>query len=281
MNYEERLQLTINKFDEYLKNKCNSWNFPKVLQDSMQYALFTGGKRFRPVLLLETFKTFYGDVTDYALDFACAIECMHTYSLVHDDLPCMDDDDYRRGQLTVHKKFGEDIAVLTGDALLNYSYELMLSAVTKAGDQEKALKALKAFSSATGANGLIGGQVKDLSFNAENATIEDLRYVFTHKTCDLIVSAVECGALLACASEKDVNAMKEFAYNFGFAFQIADDLLDGEAGDGCSILKLYDEDLSKKLLNEYTNKAINALNGVSADTYIFRYLAEKAEKREK
>lgn len=279
MDYAKELENTREEFESALKKTAEDWNFPAPLADSMRYSLFTGGKRFRPVLFIETYKAFKGSVDASALLFAQAVEALHTYSLVHDDLPCMDDDDFRRGQPTSHKKFGEHIAVLTGDALLNMAYELALGAAECASDKECALKACKRFAELTGASGLIVGQVADLSFSGPEAGFNALEYIYEHKTCDLIAAAVECAAILAGADNEAVAALKSYAYNFGFAFQLADDILDGSDCDGCSVLKLMTEADARALLGEYTRRAVAALQGVAADTGFLAYFAEKAEKR--
>lgn len=266
-----------NLFEEYLASVTDDWNFPQPLTDAMRYALYTGGKRFRPVLLLSACEAFCGSIPTEALMIAVAIECLHTYSLVHDDLPCMDDDDFRRGQPTVHKKFGEDIAVLTGDALLNMAFEQIFSA---ASNSNRAVIAGKCFASRTGANGLIGGQIADLAF-AESSDKAALDYVFEHKTCDLIVAAVECGAIMGGASDDDLSHARSFAYNFGYAFQVADDILDGEQSDGCSILKIMSKQDAKDLLAKYTQAALAELEQISVNTDFLANFTKLAQLRTK
>lgn len=275
---KKEFDVTRIKFESFLENLTKSWSFQRPLTESVVYSLFTGGKRYRPVLMIKAYEAFSGKEADEAiLLFASAIEVLHTYSLVHDDLPCMDDDDYRRGQLTCHKKFGEDIAVLTGDALLNMAYELIFSAIKESGYNKNFIDAFGLFSTLTGAGGLIGGQVADLSFDKNSATIKDVEYIFTHKTCDLIAVALTCGAMLADASEEIVDGIKDYAYNFGFAFQIADDILDGES-DGCSILSVVGEEKAKEMLAFYTQKAITALDGIE-NTQFFKEFALMAQNR--
>lgn len=279
MDYAKELENTREAFERALKKTAEEWDFPAPLAQSMQYSLFTGGKRFRPVLFIETYKAFRGCVDASAMLFAQAVEVLHTYSLVHDDLPCMDNDDFRRGQLTSHKKFGEHIAVLTGDALLNMAFELALKAAECGLDKNCALKACKRFAELTGASGLIAGQVADLSFSGRQADFKELEYIYAHKTCDLIAAAVECAAILAGADDGAIAALKSYAYNFGFAFQLADDIIDGNDCDGCSVLKIMPMSDARALLVDYTLRAVSSLQSVNADTGFLAYFAEKAEKR--
>ena len=275
---EKEFELTRNKFENFLISLSKTWNFQRPLTESIIYSLFTGGKRYRPVLLIKAYELLSGkDASDEVFYFASAIECLHTYSLVHDDLPCMDDDDYRRGQLTSHKKFGEDIAVLTGDALLNMAYELVYSAIKLSGYNKNYIDAFGLFASVTGANGLISGQIADLAFQCEKATISEVEYIFSHKTCDLIVASIAIGAMIAGASYDLVNKMKEYAYNFGFAFQLADDLLDGK-DDGCSVLSVVSEEKARQMLEDYTVKATNALDGIERVEF-FKEFALLAKNR--
>jgi geranylgeranyl diphosphate synthase type II len=277
MDFEKELLNLREKFENRLNELTLKWDFPTPLAESMKYALTSGGKRFRPTLLLCAYKVFAADVSEIALDFAIAIELIHTYSLVHDDLPCMDDDDYRRGKLTVHKKFSEDIAVLCGDALLNKAFEIIFGLIEK---DKKAIKAATKLATKTGAGGLIGGQVKDLQCSTnKDITIDDLNYVYTHKTCDLIVAAVECGAILAGATDEEVAAMVEFGYNFGYVFQLVDDLLDEGSENEFSALRLYTKDEILKIIVDRNKKAIEALEKIDKNTEALKYLSNKSTTR--
>lgn len=279
MDYGKTFDKTRAEFERFLKERSSTWSFPQPLCESMRYSLFTGGKRFRPVMLLEAYKAFAGKTDETAFYLASAVEMLHTYSLVHDDLPCMDNDDYRRGKLTSHKKFGEDIAVLTGDALLNLAFETVFKAIEISGFSVNTVKAGAMFASLTGADGLIAGQVLDLRFSESGGDMSALNEIFRRKTCDLIAAAVLMGTISADADENDVAAMKEFAYNFGCAFQIADDIIDGGDADGCSVLKLVSEAEARKMLDEYTERAIGALDKVNADTKFFAEFALNAKTR--
>ena len=241
------------------------------LLEAMHYSLTAGGKRLRPVLVLAFCAACGGDV-QAALPVACAVEMVHTYSLIHDDLPCMDNDDFRRGVPTSHKKFGEDTAVLTGDALLSESFRLVLKSIETGGFSKAHYAAAKLFADKTGASGLISGQMRDLDFAEKGGDEAALTSVYRGKTCALIEAAVGAGALLGGADDNAAENMLGFAEAFGIAFQIADDLLDDD-GEKCSIVTVCGRDVAEKRLEEYTEKAINCLDNVDADTTFFREFA--------
>lgn len=190
----------------------------------MNYSLLSGGKRLRPILLLATYELFKEDINE-ALPFACSMEMIHTYSLVHDDLPAMDDDDYRRGRLSNHKKFGEATAILVGDALLNKAFEISIGAAINL-KSENALKALKLIADSSGTEGIIGGQVTDMDGLAKIKSIEDLKYMYSLKTGAIIKSSVTAGATLAGVCDDYLKLLETYAENLGLAFQIEDDILD-------------------------------------------------------
>lgn len=208
----------------------------RTLYDAMDYSLSAGGKRLRPLLLLEACSVCGGDASQ-ALPYACAIEFIHTYSLIHDDHPSMDDDDYRRGKLTNHKVFGDGIAILAGDGLLNSAFDIMLENIMSrqlAGeDVTSLLKAMYEISSAAGVRGMIAGQTTDLENTGEGGRragdpddAETLLYIHKNKTGALIRAAVRAGALAGGASEEQLALLTEYAENLGLAFQITDDILD-------------------------------------------------------
>ena len=239
-----------------------------VIYNSMRYSVFAGGKRLRPILMWETAKLFDKD-WDCVREFACALEMIHTYSLIHDDLPAMDNDDLRRGIPTNHIKFGEDIAILAGDALLNKAFEVAVRS-----ENEKSLNALKILSDSSGTEGMIGGQVVDLQSEGKTIGLRELQYIHSLKTGALIRCACSVGAILAGADESSVNAMDEYAKNLGIAFQIRDDILDvkgnaeilgkpigsDEESDKNTYVKLCGIEKSEELVNEYSQKAKNALS---------------------
>ena len=213
------------KEDKYLSKIITEEDNPqKIIYKAMNYSLLSGGKRLRPVLLIGAYEIFRDDIHK-ALPFACAIEMIHTYSLIHDDLPAMDNDDYRRGKLSNHKKFGEANAILAGDALLNKAFETGLEAAINS-NSENALKALKIIAESSGTEGMIGGQVTDMGGAANISSIEDLKYMYSLKTGAIIKSSVKAGAILAGASQEETKALEIYAEKIGIAFQIEDDILD-------------------------------------------------------
>jgi len=203
---------------------ANSRNVEKIIE-SMKYSLMAGGKRIRPVLCLASCEMFGGD-DSIAMPTAVALEMIHTMSLIHDDLPAMDDDDLRRGKPTNHVLYGEDVAILAGDALLSTSFE-HVAAHTKGIPAERTVEVLRRLGTSVGAYGLAGGQVMDLECeNKEGVTLQDLEWIHLHKTAALLKVSVAAGAVLAGASKEDVANCELYAEKIGLAFQIADDILD-------------------------------------------------------
>lgn len=202
----------------YLKDMTD-----KNLQSYTEYSVLGGGKRVRAVLLLE-FAQMLGANEHEALCAACAVEMIHAFSLVHDDLPCMDDDDFRRGKPALHKQFGEAEALLAGDALLNYAYEIIAKTYLNANKPQAALEIIGELTHAVGANGMIGGQLIDIK--GVKASKEGLEQLSRKKTGALIVAAVKCGCIIGGATPNQLVAAQKFAENVGLAFQVKDDLLD-------------------------------------------------------
>ena len=203
---------------------------PEKIYEAMRYSLLAGGKRLRPILCLATCDL-TGGTEEMAMPTACALEMIHTMSLIHDDLPAMDNDDYRRGKLTNHKVYGEDIAILAGDGLLAYAFEYVATQ-TKNVAPENILRVVACLGRTVGAAGLVGGQVLDLeSEGKSDITAETLSFIHTHKTGALLEASVISGAILANASEKDITRLSQYAKNIGLAFQIIDDILDITATD--------------------------------------------------
>ncbi len=196
------------------------------LVDAMRYSLLAGGKRVRPILVLASYDLFAksGEGRKHALAAGVAVEMIHTMSLIHDDLPCMDDDDFRRGRPTCHKVFGEDIAILAGDALLARAFEVV---ATSGAPSQHAVRVLALLGEAMGAKGLAGGQVADVEAQGDATVgLDTLRWIHTHKTAVLLRVSCAAGAILAGASDDEVEAVSTFANRIGLAFQIADDVLD-------------------------------------------------------
>lgn len=222
MSITDLKDLVDNEVKEYFLAKEKTYS--GVLYESMAYSVNIGGKRIRPILMLLTYNIYKENYKDI-LPASIALEMIHTYSLIHDDLPCMDDDDLRRGMPTNHKVYGEAIAVLAGDALLNEAMNTLFDFSLAKG--ENALKASKVISEAAGANGMIGGQIVDIINEGKgNISLEELNYMHTKKTGELIKAAVVAGAILANASDEHVKVLEEYGYKLGLAFQIKDDILD-------------------------------------------------------
>jgi geranylgeranyl diphosphate synthase type II len=214
---------------------------PDAIHRAMRYSCLGGGKRLRAMLAMEACAAVGGN-REAALDFACAIEMIHAYTLIHDDLPAMDDDDYRRGKLANHKVFGEGIAILAGDALLTYAYEVLSS---MAGvDSKAALRIINEVSTACGSQGLIGGQVVDLESEGQEIDLLTLEYIHRHKTGKLFSAALRGGAIIGGADEDVLAELSLYGENFGLAFQITDDILD-VSGDIAKLGKATGADLRK------------------------------------
>lgn len=199
--------------------------YPETIYNAMRYSLMAGGKRLRPILCLATCEL-VGGKPEIAMPTACALEMVHTMSLIHDDLPAMDNDDYRRGRLTNHKVYGDDIAILAGDALLSYAFEF-IAQETQNVPPERILTVIARLGRAVGAAGLVGGQVVDLeSEGKSDVAVDTLNFIHRHKTAALLEVSVTAGALLAGASETQVGQLSRYAQDIGLAFQIVDDVLD-------------------------------------------------------
>lgn len=196
---------------------------PATIHRAMRYSLFAGGKRLRPILCLAANQATGGQPQD-ALPLACAVECIHTYSLIHDDLPCMDDDDLRRGKPTSHKVFGEGMAVLAGDALLTIAFEL--TARARSQKRYSTADMVKELARASGSLGLIAGQVADLEGEGKTILADELRYIHQNKTAALIASSIRLGAMSANATSTALERLSKFGQALGLAFQVVDDILD-------------------------------------------------------
>ncbi|MEM6449047.1 MAG: geranylgeranyl diphosphate synthase CrtE [Cyanobacteria bacterium P01_D01_bin.105] len=206
--------------------------YPEKIYESMRYSLMAGGKRLRPILCLATCELI-GAPLDVAMPTACALEMVHTMSLIHDDLPAMDNDDYRRGKLTNHKVYGEDVAVLAGDGLLTYAFEHVATQTPQKSElnpmgasAQQILRVVAALGRAVGAEGLVGGQIVDLDSEGKDISEETLTYIHMHKTAALLAVSVTSGAVLAGADNAVVQRLERYAQRIGLAFQIIDDILD-------------------------------------------------------
>ncbi|RFB17116.1 polyprenyl synthetase family protein [Bacillus sp. HNG] len=213
--------------EEQLPTYISHLSAPNIIKDAMHYSLEAGGKRIRPLLLLGTLHSF-GKDESIGIPTACAIEMIHTYSLIHDDLPSMDDDDLRRGKPTNHKVFGEAIAILAGDALLTYSFQIVSETMKDQISPEKKLLLITELAKASGPEGMVGGQVADMEGEGAVLNLEELEYIHRHKTGKLLAYSVIAGAILADATSEQIEKLTQFAHHLGLAFQIRDDILDIE-----------------------------------------------------
>jgi geranylgeranyl diphosphate synthase type II len=213
-----------------LRKLVNHLDAPKIIKESMLYSLEAGGKRIRPLLLFATLDAF-GLEPIRGLQTAAAIEMIHTYSLIHDDLPCMDDDDLRRGKPTNHKVFGEAMAVLAGDALLTYSFEVIGNTPGHYVSPDIKVKLIMEMAKAAGTEGMVGGQVADMLGEEQDLSLEELEYIHIHKTGKILAFCVKAGALIAGATETEQSSLSGFAHHLGLAFQIRDDILDLEGNE--------------------------------------------------
>ena len=241
MDYREQYQRYVAMVEETIEQvlpqteeECpNEMRIPKRLCEAMRYSLLAGGKRIRPVLLLATCEMLGGDIRQARVP-AAALEMIHTYSLIHDDLPGMDNDDYRRGRLTNHKVFGEGFAILAGDGLLNYAYECILNNALAWGENTPGhIRAAQEIARRAGVSGMVAGQSIDLLSEHREPNEATLQYIHTHKTADLLTAPLLAAAYIAGADEKAISALETFGLCVGLAFQIDDDLLDvlGDAKD--------------------------------------------------
>ena len=228
MNFKEESKDRVDHIEAILKEylpKEEGWQ--KTVIAAMNYSVLAGGKRLRPMLMEETYRLFGGKGREIE-PFMAAIEMIHTYSLVHDDLPAMDNDEYRRGRKTTHVVYGEAMAILAGDGLLNYAFETAMKSFTMEGDLEKKARALSVLAQKAGIYGMIGGQTADIEAEdlGDQVTTEHLMFIHAHKTSALIEAAMMTGAILAGASQEEIAQIEKAAYEIGIAFQIQDDILD-------------------------------------------------------
>ena len=229
VNFQDELKKRTEEIEAVLKSYLpKEEGFAKTMAQAMNYSLMAGGKRLRPMLILETCRMFGGE-EKLAYPFITAMEMIHTHSLVHDDLPALDNDDYRRGRLTTHKVYGEAMGVLSGVALLNYAYEVMLTAFDLTEDDygiQRVVKALKVVANKTGIYGMLGGQSVDVENDGKPMSREMLDYIYKNKTSALIEGSMMAGAVLGGASYEEVAVVEKAASQIGLAFQIQDDILD-------------------------------------------------------
>lgn len=290
------MKMQMSNYIDIINSKLEEFipiEYPESIFQSMKYTVTLKGKRLRPVMCLESCRMLGGDINN-AIPTACAIEMLHAQTLIHDDLPCMDNDDYRRGKLTNHKVYGEAIAVLAGDALLTYAPQVIVKH-SKNLSPSVLIRILSEYFHFAGAEGVIAGQVVDIE--SENKEVSDkektLEYLHIHKTSDLFKLSMRTGAIIAGASEEKIKAVTEFAENFGLAFQIADDILDeistfeemgktlgkDKAEGKLTYVSLYGLEQSKCKLSCLFKKCYDIMETQNLKSEIFADMMKKILKR--
>lgn len=271
MNFQDELKRRTDEIEEMFRSFLPAEEgFARTMAQAMNYSMLAGGKRLRPMLIQETYRLF-GGTEKVAEPFMAGMEMIHTHSLIHDDLPALDNDDYRRGRLTTHKVYGEAMGVLSGVALLNYAYETMLQAFSLTEYQDRVICALKVMAEKTGIHGMLGGQSVDVENDGKPLEKEMLDYIYRNKTSALIEASMMTGAILAGADEQQVAVVEEAAGNIGLAFQIQDDILD---------VTSTDEELGKPVHSDEKNNKVTyvTLFGIKEASRQVELLSEKAIK---
>ena len=296
MNFKEEYQNRIGSIENILKKYLpRQEGYQKIIMEAMEYSLMAGGKRLRPMLMKESYALFGGE-GEVIEPFMAAIEMIHTYSLVHDDLPAMDNDEYRRGRKTTHVVYGEDMGILTGDALLNYAFETACRAFDIAPEESGRIgQALKILAGKAGIYGMIGGQVVDVKESGHILTGEMLDFIYRLKTSALIESSMMIGAVLAGAGAEDTEKMEQIARGIGLAFQIQDDILDVTSTTEVLGKPVHSDEKNKKTtyvtwkglegarqeVSRMTEEAVRALRAIQPDGGFLEELLKSLVYREK
>lgn len=300
MNFNEEMTYKTGQIEEMIINHLpKEEGYQRTVAEAMNYAVLGGGKRLRPMLMSET-AALFGGAGECLSHFMVALECIHTYSLVHDDLPAMDNDDYRRGRKTTHIVYGEGMAVLAGDALLNFAFETAAAAfdnLSEPGECQAVARAIQILGQKAGIYGMIGGQCADLKAEemGEHVTKDMLLYIHEHKTAALIQAAMMIGAVLAGADEEAVSQIEKCAYNIGIAFQIQDDILDvtsslevlgkpvgsDEKNNKLTYVSMHGLEESRKQVEELSREAIMILQSFKVRNLFLEKLVEQLIYREK
>lgn len=296
MNFKEEQKGKVASIEAILQeNLPEKEGFQKIMMDAMEYSLMAGGKRIRPMLMKETYTMFGGSGREIEY-FMAAMEMIHTYSLVHDDLPAMDNDDYRRGRKTTHIVYGEDMGILAGDALLNYAFETAAKAFDEVPQNAlKIGKAIQVLAGKAGIYGMVGGQVVDVKASGKTIGEEELDFIFRLKTGALIESSMMIGAILAGASQEEILAVEKIAANVGIAFQIQDDILDitsstevlgkpihsDEKNEKTTYVTLNGMEASQQAVETISREAIVLLQGFEKDSQYLEWLIGTLIYREK
>ena len=294
MEFKQTLKQRAEEVENLLKQYMpKEEGYQRNIMESMNYSLNAGGKRLRPILTIEACKVVGGNVED-VIPFAMAIEMIHTYSLIHDDLPALDNDDLRRGKKTNHIVYGEDMAILAGDALLNYAFEVMLSNSIDKENPNKYLKAINEIAKTSGIYGMIGGQVVDIKSENQQISKDQLDYIHNNKTAAIIIGCMRAGAIIGNATQEELDKITKYAKNIGLAFQIVDDILD-VVGDESKLGKKVGSDVennkstypsllglekSKHIAYELIQEAKENINSINKNTNFLNDLANYIIDRE-
>lgn len=294
MNFKDELKSRVNNVEILLNEYMpKEEGYQKTIFEAMNYSLSAGGKRLRPILTLEACKLVGGNEKD-AIPFAAAIEMIHTYSLIHDDLPALDNDDLRRGRKTNHKVYGEAMAILAGDGLLNYAYEIMLKESIGKDDSDKYLKAINEIAKVSGIYGMIGGQVVDIESEGKSISMDKLDFIHMNKTAAIIIGCMRAGAIIGGASEIQLENITKYAKNIGLSFQIVDDILD-VVGDEAKLGKKVGSDIdnekstypsliglekSKEIAKNLIEEAKLSISNIDKDSEFLNSLADYIVDRE-
>ena len=288
-SYNEKIAVIDDALDKLIPLESE---LAPIIYESMRYSIFAGGKRLRPLLLMAAVEALGKQGENY-LNIACGMEMIHTYSLIHDDLPAMDNDDYRRGKLTNHKVYDEAIAILAGDALLTLSFEVMLA---QKDVQPQTLVAVVAeIAKAAGPSGMVGGQVLDMQSEGQNIPLEKLQLMHNAKTGALFTAAIKAGGMIAGANPKQLEMLVQFSKFYGLAFQITDDILDAvgeqekigkpvgsdEKNNKATFVTLYSVEEAKKMAQVAVNNAIECLADFGDNAKLLKNFAEKLLVRDK
>jgi geranylgeranyl diphosphate synthase type II len=295
MNFKEQLNERVSEIECILKQYLpEETGFQKTVIEAMNYSILAGGKRLRPMLMEETYKLFGGN-GEVIKPFMASMEMIHTYSLVHDDLPAMDNDEYRRGRKTTHTVYGEAMGILAGDGLLNYAFETAVKSFEVSNEYEKIGQALKILSYKAGIFGMIGGQSVDVENDGKPIEKDTLDFIYRLKTGALIEASMMIGAVLAGASQKDIDTVEQIAANVGLAFQIQDDILDvtstievlgkpinsDEKNNKVTYVTIEGLDKARLDVEEISNAALSLLDGLNLENEFLSKLIEMLITREK
>lgn len=263
--FAEKMELYRKSINDFLENYLDSIKnkIEQNLFESMKYSLLSDGKRIRPILTLSVYDLLNkGEKTDEIYKFAAAVEMIHTYSLIHDDLPCMDNDTTRRGKPCNHIVYGEDMALLTGDALLTQAFEIISTASCEKLNPKNILKSVNFLADSVGSSGMISGQCFDIKLNDKNYGKKELLNIYNLKTSKLITASTIIGAILSNRNNNEISAIKKFGENIGIVFQLVDDILDNETYN----ISLFKEPNINELIQNLTDDAINSIKEINGNT---------------